>query len=92
MAVDANQHPELAKMQAVQSEAQAIEAFIEWLHDSGMVICTSQTAHTQAYWPVMESAEQLLARHFGLDMKAAERERQSILNSHAAQQRPGCAP
>ena len=42
MSIDAAQFPQLAKMQAVQEQSQAIGEFLEWLGENGMTICTSE--------------------------------------------------
>lgn len=80
MSIDAKQHPELAKMQAVQTQSQAIGEFIEWLGENGMAICTSNAGlRGESFYPVAASTEEMLARHFGIDLKAVERERRAVL-------------
>ena len=80
MSIDAKQHPELAKMQEVQTQSQAIGEFIEWLGQNGMAICTSEEGlRGDRFYPVMVPTEELLARHFDVDLQAAEKERRAIL-------------
>ena len=80
MSIDAKQHPELAKMQEVQTQSQAIGEFIEWLGQNGMAICTSEEGlRGDRFYPVMVPTEELLARHFDVDLQAAEKERRATL-------------
>lgn len=85
MSIDATQSPHLARMQAVQEQSQAIGEFIEWLGQNGMAICTSEEGlRGDFFYPVMVSTEELLARHFEVDLQAAEKERRATLAALAA--------
>lgn len=78
--IDSKEFPELAKMQAVQSESQAIGEFIEWLGANGMQICTTASGlRGTIFYPVLQSTDDLLARHFNIDLQAVERERRTVL-------------
>lgn len=80
MSIDATQFPQLAKMQAVQEQSQAIGEFIDWLGQNGMVICASEDGMRGGrFYPVMVPTEELLARHFEVDLRAAEKERRATL-------------
>ena len=80
MTIDATQFPQLAKMQAVQERSQAIGEFIDWLWQNGMAICTSEEGlRGDRFYPVMTPTEELLARHFDVDLQAAEKERRVTL-------------
>ncbi len=80
MSIDATQFPQLARMQAVQEQSQAIGEFIDWLGQNGMAICTSEDGlRGDRFYPVMAPIEELLARHFGVDLQAAEKERRATL-------------
>ncbi len=80
MSIDATQFPQLARMQAVQEQSQAIGEFIEWLGQNGMAICTSEEGlRGDRFYPVMVPTEELLARHFDVDLQAAEKERRATL-------------
>ena len=80
MSVDETKYPQLALMAAVQGQSQSIGEFIEWLGENGMVICTSDDGlRGMRFFPILESTEQLLARHFEVDLNAAERERRQVL-------------
>ena len=82
MAIDKTQYPQLAKMDAVREESQAIGEFIEWLNENGMAICTHENGlRGESFFLVMESVESLLARHFDVDLNAVERERRAVLAS-----------
>lgn len=88
MAINASEFPELAKMESVNPESQAIGAFIEWLGENGMAICqTEDGLRGTRFFPVMKSTEQLLAAHFQIDLGKVEAERRSVLD--AFRQRSG---
>lgn len=79
MAIDESKFPELAKMEGVSAESQAIGNFIEWLGENGMAICqTEDGLRGPRFFPVMEQVEQLLARHFGIDLVKVELERRAV--------------
>lgn len=80
MAIDEIEFPELARMEAVNAESQAIGAFIEWLGENGMAVCqTEDGLRGDRFFPVMKSVEQLLALHFGIDLVKVEQERRAVL-------------
>jgi len=80
MTIDATTSPQLARMEEVQDESQMVYNFIEWLGQHGMAICTTEDGlRGTRFFPVMESAEALLARYFGIDLNAVERERRAVL-------------
>ncbi len=65
MSIDATKYP-LALMATVQGQSQAIGEFIE----DGL--------HGTRFFPILESTEQLLVRHFEVDLNAVERERRQV--------------
>lgn len=78
--IDPQKYPHLAKMQSVSNESQAIGEFIDWLQSQGMAICSTDASQNgRLYYPVMTTTEELLARHFAVDLKGAESERRQIL-------------
>lgn len=80
MSIDATKYPQLAQMAAVQRESQSIGGFIEWLGENGMVICTwDEGLRGTRFFPIVESTEKVLARHFGVDLNAVESERRQVL-------------
>jgi hypothetical protein len=84
MSIDATKYPQLALMAAVQGQSQSIGEFIEWLGENGMAICASEDGlRGTSFFPIVESAERLLARHFEVDLNAAERERRQVLSELA---------
>jgi hypothetical protein len=90
MSIDPSKYPQLALMESVQVSSQAIGEFIDWLGENGMVICTSERGlRGSQFYPVLDSTEKLLARHFEVDLNVAERERRHVLaecqNSQAVQ-------
>ncbi|WP_199031403.1 hypothetical protein [Ralstonia sp. ASV6] len=85
--IDADKYPQLAKMEEVHGHSQAIGEFIDWLNENGLTICSSEERiRGVEFYPVMETTEQLLARHFGVDLGAAERERREVLAEFQASQ------
>lgn len=83
--IDAAKYPQLAKMEQVQAESQAIGAFIEWLSENKMFIGTHVLPEGHVHEiavPIAEGTEQLLARHFEVDLNAVERERRAVLAAH----------
>lgn len=77
MAVDAMKFPHLAGMESVQASSQIVGEFLDWLQEEGLAICKPEGSGR--YFPVMETTEQLLARHFGVDLMGVERERRLLL-------------
>jgi hypothetical protein len=87
MTIDATKYPQLALMAAIQGQSQSIGEFIEWLGENGMAICSSKDGlRGTSFFPIVESTERLLARHFELDLNAAERERRQVLAEFAQTQ------
>lgn len=68
--------PTLDKMLAVKDQSRAIGEFLDWLESEGLVLCGHDGDHYVGHY---ESTEALLARHFGIDLDAAEREKRAIL-------------
>lgn len=66
-------------MLAVKPQSQAIGQFIDWLTEQGMEICKRED--DARLWPVDETIEGLLARHFEIDLKKAEREKCALLDA-----------
>jgi hypothetical protein len=74
--------PTLDAMSLVQTQSQAIGEFIDWLAGQGLAICGSVDGpRGERYFPDARSIERLLADYFGIDLRAAEEERQAILDA-----------
>lgn len=58
--------PTLEKMRAVSADSEKLGQFIEWLQEDGVELCDVRIEAT-------------LARYFGIDLDAAEREKREIL-------------
>lgn len=75
--------PTLDKIKRIQENSQAIGNFIEWLEASmGIVLCKqykNQSEHYEIVGRSVSSITELLAKHFEIDLAAAERERRKIL-------------
>lgn len=86
--IDATKYPQLAKMQEVQETSQAIGEFLDWLQSEQRIdLCTIIRGTGHDRWaPITESTQQLLARYFGIDLEAVERERRAVLSAHAARE------
>lgn len=92
--IDASKFPQLAKMQEVQGESRAIGDFLSWLSEQRIDLCSVIRGAGHDRWaPITDSSETLLARYFGIDMTAAERERHAVLaNARSFQNAPSPAP
>lgn len=77
---EAPKTPTLTRMAAVREESGTIGEFLAWLQAEGYVLCRWQDAvRPPGYYPAGRTAEQLLATYWGIDLEAAERERQAVL-------------
>jgi seryl-tRNA synthetase len=71
---------ELNKMQAARQQgSQVIGEFIEWLNEQNATICYYDE-HEEAYEPVGEPVNEMLARFFNIDLNEVEAERQRLLD------------
>ena len=81
--------PQLDKMKAVQKESQLLGEFLEWLQEEGLVICewhenqyvNGKLSQPAGVYPTRRTSQQLLADYFGIDLKAADWERQALLDA-----------
>lgn len=70
------------RLEAVQSETQAIGEFLEWLEAQGITLSVENKGEiwgTTRYVPITESDESLLARCFDIDLRALEAEKRDML-------------
>jgi len=72
-----NNHPELDKIHAVQSDSQVIGAFLEWLQQNYELM--EWNARKERYYHMSWTVNGLLAKYFGIDEDKAEQERKMIL-------------
>jgi hypothetical protein len=72
--------PECEKLAAVSDLSQAIGEFIEWAQMQGIQLC-SWSDRFREFSPIHESINNILARHFGIDLVKIEDERRAILES-----------
>lgn len=77
-------YPEHEKMKAVKPQSQAIGEFILWAQEQGLLLCK---AGERGWWPTHESIEQILARHFDIDLGKIEAEKQHMLEEIRQAQR-----
>lgn len=77
--------PELDKQSAVinSAEYQTVEAFLDWLTEDQelLLIKNESRLDYQGLIPEVRSRYELAAEYFGFDLKAAHRERDSILTT-----------
>lgn len=72
-------------MQEVQDTSQAIGEFLEWLDEQRIDLCSVILGAGHDRWaPIVDGREAILARYFGIDLRAAERERRAVLADHVA--------
>ena len=81
----ATDYPEHEKMRDVQVQSQAIGRFLEWLQEEKIVLAKYE-GNRDFPWPIHENIESLLARHFEIDLKVIEQEKQAMLDFCRAQQ------
>lgn len=70
-------YPEHDKLTEVSEISQAIGEFIDF---GPYTLCTADR-ETGRYWPVLKSIDRILAEHFGIDLKAIDREKREMLES-----------
>jgi len=75
---------DLDKLRAVQGLSQTIGDFLDWLSERGIVLCRPERHH---YCPIPETAEQLLAQYFQIDLNKVEAEKRVILEKLRSVQR-----
>lgn len=69
-------------MLAVQKESRTIGDFLTYMEVQGFVICEShETARGERWEPTRLNVEQLIAKHFEIDLNVCERERGALLAS-----------
>jgi hypothetical protein len=76
---DALALPEHEKLRAIQPLSQAIYDFLEWCGEQGFELVTID--EHERPWPLTESRQKMLARHFGIDLDVLEREKLAILDA-----------
>jgi len=72
-------------MRDVQSQSQAIGQFLEWLQEEQIVLAKYE-GDRDFPWPIHEGIEQLLARHFKIDLNVIEQEKRAMLDSLRSKQ------
>lgn len=85
--------PELNRMKAVQSQSQAIGAFIEWLGNNKLTICQHDDGNwhytetgekdyrnLEGYYPDRRNIERILADYFEIDLDKVEKEKSALLD------------
>lgn len=81
--IDEKKYPQLAKMQEVNPRSEVVGEFLDWLEQNSLFIgryIIPDGFRREVAVPISDSTEQLLAQYFKIDLKAVERERQSILD------------
>lgn len=90
MADSASAYPEHEKLAAVQSESDAIGEFLESMDNKGVVLghhVKFDGYSTEQFVPLRTSATELLAEHFGIDLKVLEQEKRQMLKDFQDQQK-----
>lgn len=71
--------PECQRLSDVQTESNIIGEFLDWLtYDKQYEIC-ERYATTEAYLPVHETTNKLLAEYFEINLDKVEKERRELL-------------
>lgn len=71
-------YPEHDKLHAVKDKSQAIGEFVEWLQEQGIHLASWHNGTQLRPWH--ESIEDLLARHFEIDLAKLEAEKRAMLD------------
>ena len=74
--------PECDKLIVVEAKSRILSDFVDWLGSNDYAICTCEETpgYPKEQWiPIRKSYEQLFADYFGIDLKAVEEERRSLL-------------
>lgn len=90
-------YPEHERMHKIKDKSQAIGEFLEWLGGQHMAVCQRHEhshdngcyekgklecgLYDDTYYPIFESIEKILARHFDIDLDKIEAEKQAMLAS-----------
>lgn len=84
---DQEPYPECTKLLVVADDSQKIGEFLDWLEEQGIMLAES-VQFEELIHPRLEvhreNNERLLARFFGIDLTAVERERRAMLASFVA--------
>ena len=74
-----SEYPEHDKLKAIQPLSQAVGDFIEWLSGQGLWICEHRDTFGGEWVPALRSRDQLLAKHFEIDLDKLEGEKRVML-------------
>ncbi len=78
---DDNEFPEHVKQAKVLDQSQAIGEFLEWLDESGVVLCHIDTDKAfDEFTPIRTPRIKLLARYFEIDLEKIEAEKRQMLD------------
>lgn len=72
-------YPEHEKMKSVKTQSQAIGEFVEWLEGEGIFLARYREGRDYMD-TVPERIESLLARHFEIDLKKIDAEKDAMLD------------
>ena len=73
-------YPEHERVKAIQREAQAINDFVDWLHEEKELSLYAWDEATATYCPAQDSVTDLIAEFFGIDCKKLDAEKQKMLD------------
>ena len=73
-------YPEHEKLAAISDKSQEIGEFLEWTMEQGWLLARYEE-HWSHLQPVREPITRLLARYFGIDEGALEREKRQMLDA-----------
>lgn len=73
--------PTLDRMLELKAQSQQLGEFLDWLmHESGLTLCEYHE-RGDIFLPTHQNIEQVLAKFLDIDLDAAEKERQALLES-----------
>lgn len=71
-------YPQHDKVAALGERRAAVQGFIDWMIERGYVLCTAGGDPVQDYTRARMTPEQLMAAHFGIDLKELAKEKDSL--------------
>lgn len=72
-------YPEHTKLKAISHLSQAVADFLEWCGEEGINLGKYEPRHDE-WFAITESRQDLLARHFGIDLVKLENEKRAMLD------------
>lgn len=79
-----NTYPECEKMLAVKDQCETLSAFVDWLSEEGIVLCTLvdlDEYDEPQLMPMYPNYNELFAKHFDIDLQKVDTEQRAMLEA-----------